>query len=142
LAFPVASGHCSPDIGDGRIQCRRTNLTEFTFPHVSAESSGDYFQVSFEETEDSEDAYFLIQRQFESCDGGLFYLESHDERLCGHFKIGRAVLGRDVLRLEVACEPPATVQIRFQTGVSRYNRLKRIPGTMMSARVLTIEEEP
>ena len=61
-------------------------MTEFSFPYVSAEGSGDYFQVSFKSNADSEAAYFLIQRQFESDDGGLFYVESHDKRLCGHFK--------------------------------------------------------
>lgn len=115
-------------------------MTEFSFPYVSAEGSGEYFQVCFGETEDSEDAYFLIQRQFESYDGGLFYVESHDKRLCGHFKVSRALLRRDIFRLEVACEPSETVQIRFQTSVTRYNRLKRILRTMMPARILTIEE--
>jgi hypothetical protein len=69
-------------------------MTEFSFPCVSvASSDGEYFQISFAESEESEGGedtdrpYFLIQRQFESYDGGLFYLESHETRLCGHFKI-------------------------------------------------------
>ena len=117
-------------------------MTEFSFPYVSAEGSGEYFQVLFAEAGDSERAWFLIQRQFESCDGGLFYVESHDARLCGHFKVRRAELGREIFRLEVAREPSETVQIRFQTGVTRYNRLKRILRIMMPARILTIESEP
>lgn len=116
-------------------------MTEFSFPYVSAEGSGDYFQVSFKSNADSEAAYFLIQRQFESDDGGLFYVESHDKRLFGHFKVGWAALGRDVFRLEVACEPPDTVQIRFHADVTRYNRLRRILKIMMSARILTIDEK-
>ena len=120
-------------------------MTEFSFPYVSvASSGGEYFQVSFAESEESEGGedtdrpYFLIQRQFESYDGGLFYLESHETRLCGHFKIRRAELGRDTFRLQVSCEPVETVQIRFQAGSVRYNRLKRILKIMMPARILSI----
>jgi hypothetical protein len=60
-----------------------------------ASSGGEYFQVSFAEDQYSDDAYFLIQRQFESYDGGFFYLESHERTLCGHFKISKARLGRN-----------------------------------------------
>src|ERR1051325_8107084 len=72
-------------------------MTEFSFPSVSVDSSGgEYFQVSFEDDPDSDSAYFLIQRQFESYDGGLLYLESHQRTLCGHFKIRRAAWKKHV----------------------------------------------
>ena len=117
-------------------------MTEFSFPNVSiASSGGEYFQVSFADSEDSDRAYFLIQRQFESFDGGLFYLESNEIRLCGHFKITAAELGRDTLRLQVAREAIETVQIRFQADRVRYNRLKRILKIMMPARILSVEDD-
>jgi hypothetical protein len=123
-------------------------MTEFSFPCVSVASSGDeYFQVSFdeieagEESEEFDHAYFLIQRQFEDYDGGLFYLESHETKLCGHFKIIGAELTRDTLRLQVACKPTETVQIRFQAGNARYRALKRILKIIMPARILSIEED-
>jgi hypothetical protein len=117
-------------------------MTEFSFPRVSVASSGaEYFEVSFAENEDSDRAYFLIQRQFESYDGGLFYLESHETRLCGHFKIRRADLGRETLRLQVACDPAEAVQINFQANSARYNQLKRILKIMIPARILSIEED-
>jgi hypothetical protein len=79
------------------------------FPSVSAASSGDeYFQVWFdeieaaEESEECDHAYFPIQRQFEDYDGGLFYLESHETKLCGHFRIIGVTLTSDTLRLHVA----------------------------------------
>jgi hypothetical protein len=49
-----------------------------------ASSGGEYFQVSFEDDPDRDSAYFLIQRQFESYDGELFYLECDERTLCGH----------------------------------------------------------
>jgi len=62
-------------------------MKEFSLPNVSVGSSGsEYFQVHFSDKQDSDDAYFLIQRQFESHDGGRVYVESHEQMLCGHYK--------------------------------------------------------
>ena len=115
-------------------------MTEFSLSYVSvASSGGEYFQVSFAEHEDSDDAYFLIQRQFESPDGGRVYVESHHRPLCGHFKIRKAALLRNVLRLELMCQPAETVQIRFQADRSRYNQLKSVLKTIIPSSVFTIE---
>lgn len=101
-------------------------VTEFSFPKVSvASSGGEYFQVSFRDSNDSDDAYFLLQRQFESYDGGFLYIESHERTLCGHVKIKRAELGRSLLRLELASKPAEIVHIRFQADGARYNQLRR-----------------
>jgi hypothetical protein len=114
-------------------------VTEFSFPCVSvASSGGEYFQVSFEDDPDSDGAYFTIQRQFESYDGGLFYIESHERTLCGHFRIRSAQLGRDMFRLELVCEPTETVQIRFQADSARYNQLRRFLKIMIPSGVLTM----
>jgi hypothetical protein len=115
-------------------------MKEFFLPCVSiASSGGEYFQVSFAEHEDSDDAYFLIQRQFESPDGGRVYVESHRRTLCGHFKIRRAELRRDIFRLELIGQPVETVQIRFQTDQSRYERLKSVLKTIVPSDALHIE---
>jgi hypothetical protein len=115
-------------------------MTEFSLPYVSiASSGGEYFQVSFAENEDSDDAYFLIQRQLELPDGGRVYVESHHRTLCGHFKIRRAELRRNMFRIELICQPAETVQIRFQADRSRYNRLKSVLKTIIPSGVLNIE---
>jgi len=107
-------------------------MTEFSFPNVSvASSGGEYFQVSFADKEDSDDAYFLIQRQFESPDRGHVYIESHQHRLCGHFKIRKAELHRDALRLELICKPVQTVQIWFKADGIRYDQLKTVLKTII-----------
>ena len=93
-----------------------------------------------EDSEDNDDGpYFLIQRQFESYDGGLVYVESHEERLCGHFKIRRAELGRNMFRLELAREQAETVQVRFQADDVRYNDLRRFLRIMIPLNLLKIE---
>ena len=115
-------------------------MTEFSFPKVSvASSGGEYFQVSFTDSDDSDDAYFLLQRQFESYDGGFFYIESHERTLCGHFKIRRAELGRSRLRLELASKTAEMVQIRFQADGAHYNQLRRVLKIMIPSGVLKIE---
>jgi hypothetical protein len=89
--------------------------------------------------QDSDDAYFLIQRQFESPDGGRVYVESHERTLCGHFKIRNAELCRDVFRLEIICQPSETVQIRFQAGARRYNQLKTVLKTIIPSIALDMD---
>ena len=114
-------------------------MTEFSFPYVSVSSSGgEYFQVCFEQYQDSEEAYLLIQRQFEDDDGGYFYIESSQESLCGHFKIRHAELGREVLRLEIIRLPAETVQIRFVADDAHYEELKQTLSTMIPDDVFSI----
>jgi len=113
-------------------------MTEFSFPCVSVSSSDDeYFQVCFQEADDSDEGYLLIQRQFEDDDGGCFYVECPHELLGGHFKIRRAELGRDVLRLEFR-GPAETIQIRFVASDAKYKELKRILSIMIPADVFHV----
>jgi hypothetical protein len=115
-------------------------MREFCFPYVSiASSGGEYFQVLFANHKESEDAYFLIQRQFESYGGGYFYVECHEPSLSGHYKIKNAQLGRNVFRLELVCQPAETVQIRFEAGDARYNKLRRVLRIMIPSSKLKID---
>jgi len=50
----------------------------------------DYYQATFEaeqESDDPDSPYLLIQRQFEDPDDHLCYIETHDEKYCGHFRL-------------------------------------------------------
>ena len=115
-------------------------MTELSLKLVSvAESGGEYFQASFADDEESDDSYFLPQRQFESPDRGRVYVESHLPTLSGYFRIRRAELERGLFRLEIMCQPPETVQIRFQADETRFNRLKRVLRIMLPSSVLKIE---
>lgn len=116
-------------------------MTDLFLKHVSvAESGGEYFQVSFADDEKSDDSYFLVQRQFESPDQGRVDVESHLPRLSGHFRMRRAELERGLFRLEIRCQPPETVQIRFQADEIQFNRLKRVLRIMLPSNVLKIEQ--
>jgi hypothetical protein len=136
---PVVSTARSPTTGAGVQSVLAVCMTEFTFPCVSVSSSGgEYFQVCFGDDGDSDEAYLLIQRQFEDYDGGYCYVESSLECLCGHFKIRSAELSRDVFRLEMMCRPVETVQIRFRADDAHYEQLKQILSIMIPAGVFNI----
>ena len=55
----------------------------FCAAHVTASIDGEYFQIlarSQDTAANLEIPYLIIQRQLEDPDGGVFYVESHDER--------------------------------------------------------------
>ena len=117
-----------------------SSMTDLFLKHVSvAESGGEYFQVSFADDEDRDDSYFLVQRQFESPDHGRLYVESHLPTLSGHFRIRKAELERGLFRLAIMCQPPETVQIRFQASEPQFDRLKKVLRIMLPSSVLKIE---
>jgi len=114
-------------------------MTDSFLKHVSvAESGSEYFQISFVDDEESDDNYFLVQQQFESPDHGRLYVESHLRTLSGHFRIRRAKLERSLFRLEIMCQPPETVQIRFQAGKTQFKRLKKVLKIMLPSSALEI----
>ena len=64
-----------------------SDLMRFHAKYVSASEAGDYYQVSFDTEDPGEDGidppgpdrpYLIIQRQFETLDGGQCYVETHD----------------------------------------------------------------
>ena len=59
---------------------------------TSVFADGDYYQATFEaeqDTDDPDSPYLLIQRQFEDPDDHRCYVETHDEKYCGHFLLRR-----------------------------------------------------
>src|SRR6266478_5103553 len=108
--------------------------------HASASEAGDYFQVAFNERSDGEGApYLLIQRQFEDEDGDVCYVESHDERFVGHFRIRSARLGRRrfVILVNQRLEAEVALDISEQT----FHEIKRVLRIMIPQLEVS-EEEP
>jgi len=99
--------------------------------HVSASESGDYFHVLFEAEGNGDGAYVLIQRQFEDPDGGLFYIETHDEDYIGHFKVARAVLSPNRFCLELRRKHSAEVKVTFEATDQEYDRVAKIMQIMI-----------
>ena len=106
------------------------------FGYVSASVAGDYYQVVFEESEDSDQnnldgKYFLIQRQFEMPDGGRIYVESHDQDVIGHFKVVKAKLNPKCLSLALSKKTSATIEVTFETSPENYAEIKRVLRVMI-----------
>ena len=93
--------------------------------HASASDDGDYFQVAFEERRDEDGSpYLLIQRQFEDEDGDLCYLESHDEKFAGHFRIRSARLGRR--RFLIVVNQTLAADVALDINEQTFHEIERV----------------
>ena len=88
-----------------------------------------------------EGRYFLVQCQFEFPDEEAFYIESDDTRLCGHFELKTAILGRQSLRLEMPSAEWKIIQIKFQTNNAGYKELERVLKTMFQDKLEHAHED-
>ena len=99
--------------------------------HVSASESGDYYQVTFEGKLKGDEAYVLVQRQFEFSDGGRCYVESHDMDYVGHFKIAHAELGRNRFFLRLAGMKAAELEVMFNTTAKNWREVAHVMRIMI-----------
>ena len=99
---------------------RDTRTMRFHANHVSSSISGDYYQAMFEAEEDTNDPdspYLLIQRQFETSDGGRCYIETHDEKYIGHFLLRRVEFTPERLLIEFDRPSDNLVSVTFSMAV-------------------------
>jgi hypothetical protein len=98
--------------------------------NVCAVESGDYYQVSFDDDDtddvDYDGPYLLLQRQFEDPDGGICYVEAHDEEYCGHFRLKRAHLTNSSFVIELQRKRSAIIEVRFSATRATFKELLRI----------------
>lgn len=98
----------------------------FHCKYVSATESGDYYQVLFEKEIESDEEYFLIQRQFEFPDNDECYIESNDLNYCGHYKINNAVLYNNRLEIEIDRKSNKEITVEHQISLEDYSEIQRI----------------
>jgi len=106
---------------------RRT--MQFHANHVSSSVSGDYYQAMFEAEEDTNDPnspYLLIQRQFETSDGGRCYIETHDEKYIGHFLLRRVEFTPERLSIEFDRPSDNLVSVTFIMAVSDFEEASQV----------------
>ena len=77
----------------------------------------------------------LIQRAWlEEDDEGeesLYYLETHDEDLVGHFETLAAELARDRLTLKLPPPTDETIEVEFTTPEDNFAEIQRVLGTIL-----------
>jgi hypothetical protein len=107
-------------------------LKTFHAAEVDVGADGDYFQVSASERRgDAEDGqYFLVQRQFETDDGGYCYVEDDSLTIVGHCRITKTELGRDHLFIETS-NPRYSVRVTFKVSARQFARLARVIKVMV-----------
>jgi len=88
-----------------------SDLMQFHANTSPPAKAGDYYQVSFDTEDPGEDStdprgpdrpYLIIQRQFETLDGGQCYVETHDHGYVGHFHVRLTNFTRTCLAFEIA----------------------------------------
>jgi hypothetical protein len=102
--------------------------------YVSAAQAGDYCQVLFKTEGPDDDAadlagdrpYLLIQRQFETSDGGCCYIETHDHGYIGHYRLRLTVFDSKRLAVEIERKSDTHVEVSFALGTAEFKKVRRI----------------
>jgi hypothetical protein len=103
---------------------------------ASASEAGDeVFQVLFEANPEQADGpYVLIQRAFLEEDDGAaspYYVETHDERLIGHYASLEAELSRNHLALRLPPPADETIEVDFTTSDRDFQEIERVLGIIL-----------
>ena len=70
--------------------------------------------------------YLIIQRQFETPDGGQCCVETHDHGYVGHFTLRLTVFTRTCLAFEIARKHDTPVEVSCSLGAVEFKELERI----------------
>jgi hypothetical protein len=127
--------------GEARLSLHRSlwegapSLMRFHAKYVSAAEAGDYYQLSFDAEDPGVDSteprgadrpYLIIQRQFETPDGGQCYVETHDHGYVGHFHLKLTELTRTRLAFDIARERDTHVEVSCSLGAAEFKEVERI----------------
>jgi len=106
--------------------------------HVSTSEAGDYYGASFalEKDGDETSPYLIIQRQFEDDDGGVCYIETHDENYRGHFRLRRSDFSRTQFRIVIDRAHDNILCVNYRLSESTYAQAAKI------VRIITGETDP
>jgi hypothetical protein len=90
---------------------------------TSVFGDGDYYQATFEteqDTDDPDSPYLLIQRQFEDPDDNWCYIETHDEKYCGHFLLCRLDFAPGKLSIEIDRPRDSLISVTFAMTATEF----------------------
>jgi hypothetical protein len=115
----------------------RPPSVRFRAKHVSiGESGGEYFQVSFDNEDPSDDdldlsppdqPYLLVQRQLEDDDRGVCYIETLDhDTYAGHYRLRLIEFTPIRLAFEIVRKDHKYVEVAFDLNAKRFSEIKRI----------------
>ena len=96
---------------------------------TSVSGEGDYYQAMFEAEQDADDLdspYLLIQRQFEDQDDNWCYIETHDEKYCGHFLLRRVDFTPQKLSIELDRRRDNLVSVTFAMAATEFAEASQV----------------
>ena len=111
------------------------SLMRFHAKYVSAAEAGDYYQVSFETEDPGDDAtdppaldspYLIIQRQFETPDGGRCYVETHDHSYVGHYRLKLIDFSPTHLVVAIERKSNTHVEVTYALDAVEFNEVQRV----------------
>jgi len=108
-------------------------VREWTCDYASATEAGDYFQVLFEETEDDDKRYLLLQTQFEFPQDFDVKVETNGGEWYAELKVERATLDRQRLVIDGYDDgDPVRITINHSANDGTYAELKRVLKIMLN----------
>ena len=96
---------------------------------TSVFGDGNYYQAMFQAEQDADDSgnpYLLIQRQFEDQDDNLCYIETHDEKYCGHFSLRRLDFTPQKLSIELERPRNNLVRVTFAMVAAEFAEASQV----------------
>jgi hypothetical protein len=117
-------GFLEPDVWlRGSMHFHANYVSTSVFGH------GDYYQATFQAeqyTDDPDSPYLLIQRQFEDADDHRCYIESHDEKYCGHFRLRRFDFTPQKLSIELDRPRDNLVSVTFAVAATEFAEVSEV----------------
>jgi hypothetical protein len=111
------------------------SLMRFHAKYVSAAEAGDYYQVSFETEDPGDDTtnppgldspYLIIQRQFETPDGGRCYVETHDQDCVSHYRLKLIAFRPTQLVVAIERKSNTHVEVTYALDAVEFNEVQRV----------------
>ena len=96
---------------------------------TSVFGDGDYYQATFEAEQDAvapDSPYLLIQRQFEDPGGHRCYIETHDQKHCGHFLLRRVDFTPQKLSIELDRPRDNFVSVTFAIEATEFAEASQV----------------
>ena len=113
----------------------------FHAKYVSAAEVGDYCQVSFETEDPGDDAtdppgldgpYLIIQRQFETPDGGRCYVQTHDHGYVGHYRLKLIDFSPTQLVVAIERKSNTHVEVTYALDAVEFNEVQRVVNVILT----------
>jgi hypothetical protein len=104
---------------------------------TSVFGDGDYYQATFQaeqDTDDPDSPYLLIQREFEDPDDHRCYIETHDEKYCGHFLLRRVDFTPQKLSIELDRPRDNFVTVTFAMVATEFAEASQVVRIILVAR--------